>query len=107
MRASPLQPRRRCLPRGFTRIRWMEPQRLLLADDHALFRDGLTRLFAYEDDFEVVGEAADADSVVEAARRLVPDLVLMDVDMPGGGGLASTRRIKAELPTMRVVMLTV
>jgi DNA-binding NarL/FixJ family response regulator len=85
----------------------MEPQRLLLADDHALFRDGLTRLFAYEDDFEVVGEAADTESVVEAARRLVPDLVLMDVDTPGGGGLVSTRGIKAEQPAMRIVMLTV
>jgi DNA-binding NarL/FixJ family response regulator len=85
----------------------VEPLRLLLADDHALFRDGLARLFAYEDDFDVVGEADGAPAAVEAARRLQPDLVLMDVDMPGGGGIEATQRIKAELPATRVVMLTV
>jgi DNA-binding NarL/FixJ family response regulator len=86
----------------------VEPQRLLLADDHALFREGLARLFAYEDDFDVVGDADSAPAAVEAARRLRPDLVLMDVDMPrGGGGIEATRRIKAELPATRVVMLTV
>jgi DNA-binding NarL/FixJ family response regulator len=85
----------------------LEPQRLLLADDHALFREGLARLFAYEADFDVVGEASDATAAVDAARRLVPDLVLMDVDMPGGGGITATRSIKSELPATRVVMLTV
>jgi two-component system nitrate/nitrite response regulator NarL len=85
----------------------VEPRRLLLADDHALFRDGLARLFAYEDDFEVVGEAADGEQALRLARSLQPDLVLMDVDMPGGGGIVATRRIKAELPATRVVMLTV
>jgi DNA-binding NarL/FixJ family response regulator len=85
----------------------VEPQRLLLADDHALFRDGLARLFAYEDDFLIVGEADSATSAIEAAQRLAPDLVLMDVDMPGGGGIEATRRIKTQLPDTRVVMLTV
>jgi DNA-binding NarL/FixJ family response regulator len=85
----------------------VEPQRLLLADDHALFRDGLARLFAYEDDFLIVGEADSAPAAIEAAQQAVPDLVLMDVDMPGGGGIEATRRIKAELPATRVVMLTV
>src|SRR5437868_6093775 len=85
----------------------LEPRRLVLADDHALFRDGLARLFAYEDDFQVVGEAADGEHVLHLARALQPDLVLMDVDMPRGGGILATQRIKAELPAVRVVMLTV
>ncbi|HEY0584443.1 MAG TPA: response regulator transcription factor [Chloroflexota bacterium] len=85
----------------------MEPLRLLLVDDHALFRDGLARLFAYEDDFQVVGEASDAEQAVTLAHSLQPDLVLMDVDMPRGGGIVATRRIKSALPATRVVMLTV
>jgi DNA-binding NarL/FixJ family response regulator len=85
----------------------VEHRRLLLADDHALFRDGLARLFAYEDDFEVVGEAADGEQALRLARSLQPDLILMDVDMPRGGGIVATRRIKAELPATRIVMLTV
>jgi DNA-binding NarL/FixJ family response regulator len=85
----------------------VEPQRLLLVDDHALFREGLARLFAYEEDFEVVGEASDGDQALQRAHALQPDLVLMDVDMPRGDGIVTTRRIKAELPATRVVMLTV
>jgi DNA-binding NarL/FixJ family response regulator len=85
----------------------VEPRRLLLADDHALFRDGLARLFAYEDDFEVVGEASDGEQALTLARSLQPDLVLMDVDMPRGGGIVATRQIKTELPAVRVVILTV
>ncbi len=81
--------------------------RLLLVDDHALFRDGLVNLFRYENDFTVVGEAEDADTALDKARELLPDLVLMDIDLPGADGVAATRRIKAELPHVSVVMLTV
>ena len=74
----------------------MAPQRLLLADDHALFRDGLARLFGYEDDFDVVGEADSTSSAVEATLRLQPDLVLMDLKMPGIGGLGFLLRLRSD-----------
>jgi DNA-binding NarL/FixJ family response regulator len=81
--------------------------RLLLVDDHALFREGLAGLFAYEDDFVVVGEAGDAATAVAQTATLRPDIVLMDVDMPGEDGIATTRRLKSEFPDVTVVMLTV
>jgi DNA-binding NarL/FixJ family response regulator len=81
--------------------------RLLLVDDHALFREGLAGLFAYQDDFVVVGEAGDAASAVAQTAALRPDIVLMDIDMPGEDGIATTRRLKSEHPDVTVVMLTV
>jgi DNA-binding NarL/FixJ family response regulator len=85
----------------------MDRCRLLLVDDHALFREGLARLFAYQDDFVVVGEAADAETAFTQIAALRPDIVLMDIDMPGVDGIVVTRRIKAEHPDQIVVMLTV
>jgi DNA-binding NarL/FixJ family response regulator len=80
--------------------------RLLLVDDHALFREGLAGLFAYQEDFTVVGEAEDADTAAAQAEALRPDLVLMDVDLPDEDGASATRRIKSALPETTVVMLT-
>lgn len=85
----------------------MPLQRLLLVDDHALFREGLTALLSYQDDFLVVGEAGDAEAALEKARALQPDLVLMDVDLPGEDGVSATRRLTGEMPNICVVMLTV
>ena len=85
----------------------MQPLRLLLVDDHALFREGLISLLSYQDDFKVVGEAEDAESALEKARALEPDIVLMDVELPGEDGVIVTRRLKMELPAISVVMLTV
>lgn len=85
----------------------MTPWRLLLVDDHALFREGLARLFAYQDDFAVVGEAASAAEALARARELRPDLVLMDVDLPDEDGVAATARLKSALPDVVVVILTV
>ncbi|MHB8960541.1 MAG: response regulator [Candidatus Limnocylindrales bacterium] len=79
--------------------------RILLADDHPLFRDGVASLMGAWG-HEVVGQVADGDAAVSAALRLRPDLVLMDVAMPGGGGLAATRRLAAEAPGIAIVMLT-
>src|SRR6202011_1971837 len=85
----------------------MHRWRLLLVDDHALFREGLAGLFAYQDDFLVVGEAADAEAALAQTAALQPDIVLMDIDMPGDDVIATTRRLKSEFPEVTVVMLTV
>ena len=85
----------------------MQPLRLLLVDDHALFREGLISLLSYQDDFTVVGEAEDAESALEQARSLQPDIVLMDIELPGENGVTTTQRLKMEMPDITVVMLTV
>jgi DNA-binding NarL/FixJ family response regulator len=85
----------------------VESWRLLLVDDHALVREGLAGLFKYEDDFTVAGEASDAESAFAQVATLYPDIVLMDIDMPGEDGISATRRIKAAYPEVTVVMLTV
>lgn len=79
---------------------------ILLVDDHVLFREGLFSLMQRWEDFEVVGEASTGEEAVQMCRELLPDLVLMDVTMPVMNGLEATRLIMRELPTTRVVMLT-
>jgi len=85
----------------------MSPIRVLLVDDHALFRKGVAELLATERDVRLVGEAGDGAQALEMARDLMPDVVLMDVSMPVVDGLEATRRIKAEIPCVRIVILTV
>lgn len=79
--------------------------RILIADDHTLFRQGLRRVLELEPDFAVVGEASNGDEAVALAGRLTPDVVLLDVSMPGGG-LAAAERIKQDRPGTGLVMLT-
>ncbi len=80
--------------------------RILIADDHVLFRDGLRSLLQDERRLEVVGEAADGDEAVERARELKPDVILMDLSMPGSSGLDAIRRLAALGLDARILVLT-
>jgi DNA-binding NarL/FixJ family response regulator len=84
-----------------------EPMRVLVVDDHALFRKGVVSLLDPLEEMEVVGEAGGGQEALEKAVELMPDLILMDIHMPGWSGLETTRRIKAEMPYVKIVMLTI
>jgi DNA-binding NarL/FixJ family response regulator len=84
----------------------MIPIRILLADDQALFREGLRTLLSIEPGLEVVGEAANGGEALEEARRLAPDLILMDLRMPILNGVEATRRVREAHPGIRVLVLT-
>lgn len=80
--------------------------RVLLADDHGVIRDGLGRLIASFADIDLVGSAADGEEAVRLAAQLTPDVVVMDLDMPGVDGIEATRRVLAERPETAVLVLT-
>jgi DNA-binding NarL/FixJ family response regulator len=84
----------------------MQPVRVLIADDHPLFRKGMRALLASRPEFEVVGEVTTGAEVVEQAALLQPDVVLMDLQMPDGNGVAATRDIARNSPRVRVLMVT-
>src|SRR5687767_9161957 len=84
-----------------------EQIRVLVADDHALFRRALAAVFADEEDIELVGEAADGEEAVTMSAELVPDVVLMDVRMPKMLGIEAAKQISTAQPTTKIVMLTV
>lgn len=81
--------------------------RILLADDHAVVRAGLRMLITPEPDLEVVGAAEDGDQVLQMVARLHPDLVVMDISMPGLGGIDALRQVKEMSPKTHVLILTI
>lgn len=82
------------------------PIRLIIADDHLIVRDGLRLIFETNDDFQLVGEAADGGEALRLAAELQPDVILMDLRMPGIDGLTAIERLQAEQPNIAVVILT-
>ena len=84
----------------------MPPIRVLIADDHLLFRDGLHGLLDAVPDTEVVGEAATGDEAIALAQSLKPDIILMDIKMPGLNGIAATREILATNPQIGILVIT-
>lgn len=84
----------------------MEPIRVLMADDNPSFREGLSALLLSVPDLEVVGEAGDGDEAIEMAAELQPDVILMDLDMPGTGGVEATRQILRTSPHISVLVIS-
>ena len=85
----------------------MTPIRVLIVDDHTMFRQGLVSLLQIESEFQVVGEAPDGEEGLRLAPDVQPDVVLMDVNMPKMGGIEATRKLLADIPRAQVLMLTV
>ena len=82
------------------------PIRIVIADDHPIFREGLRRLLQSEQGYEIVGEAVDAITTVTLVREHVPDVLLLDLFMPYGGGIATLRDLAIDPPATRIILLT-
>ncbi|HWR39963.1 MAG TPA: response regulator transcription factor [Patescibacteria group bacterium] len=81
--------------------------RVLIVDDHLLSRKGIASILSPQSMFEIVGEATSGPEALEKSRELMPDLILMDIRMPGGSGLEATRLIKEEMPYIKIVILSI
>ncbi|MGD9581852.1 MAG: response regulator [Vampirovibrionia bacterium] len=84
----------------------MKNIRVILADDHTVFRQGLKSLLALEEDIKIVGEAANGIEAIDYANQMHPDVFIMDINMPQLNGLEATKKIKADLPKIKIVILT-
>lgn len=83
------------------------PIKLLIADDHALLRQGIKNVLELEPDLDVVGEAADGEETIRQAAALRPDIILLDVNMPRGNGLDVTKAVRATQPEIKIIVLTI
>ena len=80
--------------------------RVLLVDDHTLFREGIRALLSTESDMEVVGEAADGKQAIELAEKLSPDVIVMDLVMPGMSGMQAARHLHEKRPDIKILILS-
>ncbi|MFZ5942651.1 MAG: response regulator [Bacillota bacterium] len=81
--------------------------KLLIADDHALLREGLVKILSLEEEIEIIAEASRGDEAINLTRKLKPDVILMDINMPGVNGIEATKIIKQEMPEIGVIALTI
>jgi len=85
----------------------MDTVKVLVVDDHSLFRHGITAVLATQEGLEIVGEAADGLEAIERAREIAPDVILMDLNMPRCSGLEAIQALQAEMPQINILVLTV
>lgn len=85
----------------------MKKIRIVIADDHALIREGLRKLLELNENFEIVTEVGDGQGAINIARKEKPDVILMDINMPGTNGIEATRVIKKEFPFIHIIALTI
>lgn len=83
-----------------------DPIRIMVVDDHPVVRDGLVAILGTKPDFQVIGEAASGDEAIERARLLNPDIILLDLEMPGGDGVEVIRRLRETMPSLRFLVFT-